>query len=750
MRLVARFAALIIILSLSANVLRAQNEQKPAPPNPVAPVNPEAQKNPPPPPNPAPQANTSDAAAPGPLLIAKVERIEKVERNEKTMCKGRGAPSSADGLVEVMAGDDLVITTTRALAPQARYEARFDAKVAGVADVQSLRVLAWPASSTTLVTRAPVVDSWQVRELRLVVDAGGTPQESANARPLRIAPAANAIIDSISPTVVQWGAPMIKVSGQGFFAPREQVLVQLGEITVCADRVSPAGDWFSAIIPREASNGNKYDAGVRDVSVSVWNVPAQLPEEARTANKPLEVMLWRAPGLATEMLIAAATLVTAAGIGGLLYGLYRTLGRERGLTAALLLDPETQTYSLARAQFFWWTTIIVLGYLFLFYGHGLHQGLWNFPPLEGFAYTFMISLGTLLVAQTTQAVKGPKGAGIVRPTPADLIVHGGVLAPERVQQVVWVVLAGVAFLWIVFKTYMTSTGLPTIPNEMLALMGISSAGYLGGKMARKPGPIIQRVEVGTGSVILRIFGQHLSVAPRILIDGVELARENVATLEPDPDNLNEFAQALKVTVPEAVAANPDEWFSRKRLVAIINADTQRAEWELDIPVITDITVGEPAADGQRTVTVSGSGIATGAMLILPDGTELPLTAEPGGTRATATSDKWPSEAADVFVRNAQMGRATFHWALPGSTAKTQTGGGTVGGGTSAGGTTGGAGPTGGTTTGGAATDSGATVGGTTTASTSDAGTAGTTNPADDPLRHQADQAAEGQGTAQTE
>ena len=405
--------------------------------------------------------------------------------------------------------------------------------------------------------------------------------------------------------------------------------------------------------------------------------------------------------------------------------MYRTLGRKRGLTAALLLDPETDTYSLARAQFFWWTTIIALGYLFLFYGHGLHQGVWNFPPLEGFAYTFMISLGTLLVAQATQAVKGPKGAGVLHPTPADLIVHGGVLAPERVQQVVWTVLAGVAFLWIIFKTYTTSTGLPTIPNEMLALMGISSAGYLGGKMARKAGPVIQRVEVGTGSVILRMFGQHLSANPRILIDGVELARENISTLEPDPDNATEFANSLKITVPDAVAATTDDWFSRKRLVAIINADTQRAEWELAIPVITDIKVGDPGADSQRTITASGSGLATGTVLVLPDGTELPLTPGPGETRATATTNRWPDTAADVVVRNAQMGRTTFRWTPAVAAPKTQT------------------------------TDN-ETTNGTKTSGTSASGTttedraAGATSPADDPLRRQADQAAEGTGTAKTE
>jgi hypothetical protein len=593
--------------------------------------------------------------APAALSIVKVERQEDMPTGAP-----RSKTAAVPPLLDVMAGDTLIITVNRRLAVDTRYEAQFDTKANAGREVQSLRMMAWRAGDTTLAARAPDVDSWQAGELRVAIDEAATPRFSANAWAVRIAPAANAVINDISPTVVQWNGS-VKVTGQGFFAPKERIVLRLGEIAVPADRVSPAGDWFSATIPPAAANGNKYDAGVRDVSVTVWNVPAQLSEAARTANKPVQVTIWRAPGRPTEILIVVTTLVTAAAIAGLLYGLYHTLGRRRGLTAALLLDPETQTYSLARAQFFWWTTIIATGYLFLFYGHGLHQGIWNFPPLAGFAYTFMISLGTLLVAQATQAVKGAKGAGAVHPAAADLIVHGGVLAPERVQQVVWSVLAGVAFLWIIYKTYTTSDGLPTIPTEMLTLMGISSAGYVAGKLARKPGPVVQRVDVGSGSVMLRVFGQHLSASPRVLVDNIEVPGGDVSILEPDPDDRDEFARALRVKVPEEVAANTDVWYSRKRVVAIINADTQRADWELEVPKIDDITPGSANHDGLRTISVSGSLIGEGARLILPDGTELPLTPEPGGTRWTATTDKWPSGEVDVVVRNAQKGRSTFRY-----------------------------------------------------------------------------------------
>ena len=77
-----------------------------------------------------------------------------------------------------------------------------------------------------------------------------------------------------------------------------------------------------------------------------------------------------------------------------------------------------------------------------FLGHGLEAGTWTFPPLSGFPYLLMISLGTLLAAEFTSQAKGRKGAGVLNPSPSDLLVHGGVVAPERVQQLVWSLVGG--------------------------------------------------------------------------------------------------------------------------------------------------------------------------------------------------------------------------------------------------------------------------------------------------------------------
>jgi hypothetical protein len=316
------------------------------------------------------------------------------------------------------------------------------------------------------------------------------------------------------------------------------------------------------------------------------------------------VKLVRSVNPTRPLLLAAITLAV---VMFLIYWLYNSWRRSLPLRdrlpwlAALILEPENQTYSLSRAQFYWWLTIIAYAYLFLFFAWGLIQKSWKLPPLAGFAQTFLISLGTLVAVQITSAAKGAKGAGAVHPVPSDLIVHGGVLAPERIQQLVWTILSGVGFLWITIKTYATATVLPTIPNELLVLMGISSAGYVGGKLARDPGPIINQILPGLGSLALRIYGIHLSVEARVWVDDVELPRTSICTLEPDPDHPDKFVKALKVTLPEGAGdTSLEKWLGQEHAVVVENADGQRADWTLlpepspSSPPSTSTLLADPA------------------------------------------------------------------------------------------------------------------------------------------------------------
>jgi len=266
------------------------------------------------------------------------------------------------------------------------------------------------------------------------------------------------------------------------------------------------------------------------------------------------------------------------------------------LLKLLLLDPETNTYSLSRAQFLWWLHVIALAYLFLFLGHAFVQDTWDLPVLSGAAYTFLVSLGTLVAAQVTTAIKGSKGSGEENPSAADLFVNGGVLALDRVQQALWSLIAGGMFLGSTIATYSTSSGLPNVPQELIVLMGLSSAGYIGGKLARKPGPKIDQVvpgEVVDGTPTIKIAGIDLSlggvrdedknaihsrvdIGARVYLDSATAPQpfDQVFTLEEEENHPGEFCKLLQVSL----AGQPDGWLGNKHTISVMNADGQRAVW----------------------------------------------------------------------------------------------------------------------------------------------------------------------------
>jgi hypothetical protein len=96
---------------------------------------------------------------------------------------------------------------------------------------------------------------------------------------------------------------------------------------------------------------------------------------------------------------------------------------------------------------------------------------------------------------------------------SDFIASGGIVAPDRLQFVIWTIIGIATFLSIVMLSDPSSINdLPTIPPGFLQLMGISSAGYLAGKLVRKAGPTINAITV-SGSpdkITFQLTGSGLS------------------------------------------------------------------------------------------------------------------------------------------------------------------------------------------------------------------------------------------------
>jgi len=315
---------------------------------------------------------------------------------------------------------------------------------------------------------------------------------------------------------------------------------------------------------------------------------------------------------ASSMYFAASLVVLILIL--LVYALYKVFykipaGQERYTFLTMsLLEPENQTYSLSRAQFLGWLIVIVWSYLFLFFAYGLIENLWAFPDIGNAVYVFLISLGTLVASLGTSKVMGAKGAGEVHPSPADLVTHGGILALDRVQQLIWTLIALGIFLRITVTTYATVRALPEIPEQLLVLMGLSSMGYLGGKLVRRAGPIIKKVsasaETGSG-ITLKIEGEHFSKDAFVWVDGVKVDQVTPGADDPDAKG---FTNELTIQLVWSKA----DWYAKDHALTVVNDDTQRADWHTG-PEIVEVTHGEPRA-GKAPLTIKGARLTKGATI----------------------------------------------------------------------------------------------------------------------------------------
>ena len=125
--------------------------------------------------------------------------------------------------------------------------------------------------------------------------------------------------------------------------------------------------------------------------------------------------------------------------------------------------------------------------------------------------------------------------------------------------------------------------LPHIPDSFVPLMGISSVGYLAGKVTRKAGPNISRIISAinaAGALTIRLLGENLSPRAQVTIDGTLLQTEEVNIVPGTPADA-EFVTELLVT-PRTVSLTDTD----KIDVKIVNPDGQSAETTKDKKEVT--------------------------------------------------------------------------------------------------------------------------------------------------------------------
>jgi hypothetical protein len=278
-------------------------------------------------------------------------------------------------------------------------------------------------------------------------------------------------------------------------------------------------------------------------------------------------------------------------------------GQTRTLLSLFIVDPDSNTCSLSNLQLYLWLSATLFGYIYLFVGHIWVQGILSIPDVQlpipsapSLSVTggLILAVGTTVVSNGVNSLIGGKGSGDFRPSWSDFITSGGTVAPERVQFLIWTIIAIISYIVVtIYTSPATISSLPIIPPELLALSGISAAGYLGGKIARGPGPQIKTLSaklpaVGESALTIDFSGSAIATKGSAFfvadITGTPQGATDIPIqplIEPGSavDSSTGLATHLILTVPQPAGI---VWAgSETYRFTVINPDGERASWEFN-------------------------------------------------------------------------------------------------------------------------------------------------------------------------
>ena len=322
----------------------------------------------------------------------------------------------------------------------------------------------------------------------------------------------------------------------------------------------------------------------RDLLDHSWPLKIQLQVEGLPSNEEQLRLSW--VSRTTPVAISLAVLVALAALVFLLSRRPGEKGKPGTVFNYVLIEAETNTYSLSHLQFMLWSSAAVLTYVYLATSQSLVQGNWVMPKVpQGLPALLGLSAGTSVLAAGATRARGSKGAGPGRPGLADFISSGGVFAPERLQFLLWTLLGVAAFVsTTLLQDPATVTELPKIPDEYLPLMGVSSLGYLGGKLVRKAGPVIRQVLPSEKPGGIRIIGTNLSRHAQVQLGGDALPASRVVVPGGDAEFVHELVTSGMSSASAAAIT-----------IRVTNPDGQSAEFELGSPGASVVSREEGAS-----------------------------------------------------------------------------------------------------------------------------------------------------------
>jgi hypothetical protein len=480
----------------------------------------------------------------------------------------------------------------------------------------------------------PDLPATSANDFLVLVDAGS--QELAVPGELRIQPdeLAKVTLDSIAPAT-----DYLSDGSEGFdFVMSGQNLARVAtDNVVIAVGYGPL-DMGSAdeCATRAAMNKAKkicltYDPGMEGQKLNVLNYRPRRYEgpasfQVKVGNNISTAQKITFSGLRAETLrfvaigvfVVLAAIVFALVIRGIRQN--QLAGESYSPIAAFFLDRQTNSYSLSKFQVIAWTTVSIFGFVYLFLCRAYVQWNFTFPPIpQGLPTLLGVSAGTTVAAAGITVNHGSKGAGPIHPSMADFISTGGMIAGERFQFFVWTVVGCLGFLAIILSSDPASlTQLPDVNGTFLTLMGISSAGYLAGKLVRSPGPIIQLLTISEitpaappnhAIMKLEVKGQNMSDQAVLKVDDKELGPLQysiVGTQKQDQPANNPYYSTVLVTL------TADNYLAGSHVLYLVNDDGQSAAESFPLnPLSLDPIPLVKAGQDPITVHLIGENFSSG-------------------------------------------------------------------------------------------------------------------------------------------
>jgi len=338
-----------------------------------------------------------------------------------------------------------------------------------------------------------------------VLATGADGRQNAYKAEIGKAPELDAVTSELAPD----GTLIVKLKGRDFDAVNQKfnsIQVNNEDLEVCWVNTSPvSAEPLSGCAPSVVGGyvtptGDAIElTRINPLLERTASFKVFINGSASQDQKDSEVTIQRAWAYTAS---TAATLAMVVIVIVLVYKYLRPtfIGGDSYIVRALFMDKETNTYSLSKFQFYVWTIVAVFGYVYLAIAKNWFQHVYGLPPLPpGLPGIVGLAAGTAVGAQVVTNVNGPKGAGQPAPTLADFVTTGEVVAAERVQFFVWTIIGAVGYLLVIMALDpRVLKDLPEVPSSMLAISGISALGYLGGKLARDPGPVITETMASIG------------------------------------------------------------------------------------------------------------------------------------------------------------------------------------------------------------------------------------------------------------